>query len=65
MTSLVRRDKGALHSITISCDQIDCGLSLDDKQIEAGDGLKEMGWQAIYITPAMRHYCPAHNRARP
>ena len=65
MTSTVKRVEGELHSITITCDQIDCDLALNDKQIEAGDGLKEMGWQAMFIAPAMRHYCPAHNRARP
>ena len=65
MTSTVRRVAGHLHSITVACDQIDCGLALDDKQIEAGGGLRELGWQATFLAPAMRHYCPDHHRARP
>lgn len=53
---------GGLKEIIISCDQMDCSTALNDKEIQAGGGLKEMGWEAVFLDHAMRHYCPDHRR---
>jgi hypothetical protein len=53
---------GGMKEIVISCDQMDCGKAVNDDQIREGGGLKEMGWTAIFVERAMRHYCPDHKR---
>lgn len=68
MTSVVVRmgegheSPGKLKEIIISCDHIDCMKSESDTTIRSKGGLKEMGWQAVFISPKMRHYCPEHRR---
>lgn len=54
---------GGVKEIIISCDHMACDVALNDKEIQAGGGLKAMGWESIFIEPEMRHYCPPHNRS--
>lgn len=53
---------GGVKEIVFTCDQMDCANTVNDQQIQAGGGLKEMGWQATFVTDSMKHYCPDHNR---
>lgn len=52
---------GGLKEIIISCDQMSCTRSLNDQEIQAGGGLKEMGWSTAYLNNQLRHYCPEHS----
>lgn len=54
---------GQLKEIIISCDQMSCSTALNDTQIRDGGGLTAMGWQALPIDGAVRHYCPEHLQA--
>lgn len=55
---------GKLKEIVISCDHMSCSKAVNDKTIEAGGGLKNMGWEATFIDHTMRHYCPEHRRTK-
>lgn len=63
MTSRVDRREGHLHGIIISCDEFECDAKVDDKEVEAGGGLREMCWQVRPVEGGLRHYCPAHHQA--
>lgn len=52
---------GALAAIIVSCDNMECETSIDDKKIAKGGGLKEMGWSTVPINGTVRHYCPKHH----
>jgi hypothetical protein len=54
---------GELTAVIISCDQMDCSKSINDTEIRAGGGLKNMGWDAVAISGTQRHYCPEHKRS--
>lgn len=54
---------GGLKEIIISCDQMGCDVALNDKQIQEGGGLLEMGWTTTLLNKELRHYCPDHKRA--
>lgn len=65
MTSRVIRggkdtQPGALSSIIISCDNMECRTALNDEQIAKGGGLKNMGWQTRVHSGRLHHYCPKH-----
>jgi hypothetical protein len=62
VTSRYSHPPGAPFALIISCDQIDCTVSIDDKAIEAGGGLKELGWEVLPTNGKLHHYCPDHRR---
>jgi hypothetical protein len=68
MTSNIQRGgpeakfPGELTAIIISCDQIGCDKTVDDKEVRDGGGLMKMGWQVLPFDGKLHHYCPDHNR---
>lgn len=53
---------GGIRELLICCDADECIRSLNDREILAHGGLKEMGWSVVFISPKLRHYCPEHRR---
>lgn len=51
---------GGLKEIIISCDELDCTVAVNNTEIQAGGGLKAMGWTVSPYPGQLRHYCPDH-----